>query len=88
MYVEEFSVIIRNSDYSGSNQKPNDSKGQEADEDDESDVFAGVFGFSLAYQSSTERTEVGEPPEPGQTVHQTGGQPGSEEAASDGKTPT
>ena len=88
MYVEEFLVIIRNPDYSGSDKKSNDSQGQDADEDDESDVFAGMFGFSLAYQGSTERTEVGEPPEPRKTFHQQGGQPGAEETAGEGKTQT
>ena len=80
--------IIWNPKYSGSDQKPNDKRPNDADEDDESDVFAGMFGFSLAYQGSTERTEVGEPPEPGQTFHQKGGQPGAEEAAGEGKTQT
>ena len=51
-------------------------------------MFAGVFWFSLTNEGSAAGTEVGEPPEPGEASHQEGGQPGAEEAAGDGETPT
>ena len=88
MYVEEFSVIIRIPGHFGNEQKNYASKDQDADEDDDRDMCARVTGFSLANQGSTERTEVGEPPEPWETANHTGGQPGATEAAGDGKAPT
>ena len=66
----------------------NDAKDQESDEDDESDVFASVFGFSLTNDCSAAGTEMGELPEPGEAPHQQGGQPGAEHAAGDGEAPT
>ena len=51
-------------------------------------MFARVCGFSISNLDSTEGTAVGELPKAGEAAHQTGGQPGPEEAAGDCKAPT
>ena len=51
-------------------------------------MFGGVFGFCLANEGPAAGTEVGELPKAGEAFHKEGGQPGAEEAAGDGKTPT